>query len=1076
MSLRAGRRDWQSGSVRVVLLGPLRLDAEDGRSVPVGGVRLRMLLARLALDPGRFVPAAALVDALWGEQPPADAANALQSLVSRLRRTIRDATGVADVVLSGPAGYQLAVAADDVDVTRFDQLAQDGRAHLRSGRAADADAVLTEALDLWQGPALADVADAPFAPSAAVRLAEARLAAAEDRCAAVLALGRPSDALAQADRLIADHPLRERLVALRMRALAAVGRTADALAGYERTRQALADELGVDPGVDLRDAYLAVLRGQDARQRPARPRTDLPAPLTSFVGREAELAEASALLRSGRLVSLVGAGGAGKTRMAVELAARDGRPGRVWFVELASVREGAGTADIVPAVLTALDLREVRLLDAQPRDPLDRLVEQFGGAPGLLVLDNCEHLVGGAAELADALLRRCPVLSVLATTREPLAITGEASYRVGPLDLPAEDATLTDAAEAPAVRLFVDRAAAARPGFTLAEDNLRPVIEICRRLDGLPLALELAAARLRAMTPQQVADLLDDRFRLLTVGSRTSLPRHRTLRGVVEWSWELLTKPERTLARRLATLVGGADEESAVGVCADADLPAGDVPYLLASLVEKSLLTVVPGPARPRYRMLETVRAYGLTELAGAGEADRIGAAFVDHFLAFVERIEPELRGRDQLEALEALSAEHDNVIAAIDRAVALPAADLAARLVVGLAWYWSMLGNGTEATTWAKAVSGTPWSGGDTAAIAAVRLAMLVAELEEATPLDEFDRLWAAGERVGMVERYPMVGVLEAVVRTRLGAPERAVGAGSRLIASADPWTSAAGHLVNCFVAVHQADVSHAEAELQAALTAFRELGERWGTAFTLGLLGQQRMMVGDQEGAVAAHEEAVRIAGEIGQYNNLPPMQLMQLGAARGMAGDLDGAERDVRRALDTVYAEDVDLRLMGLCVLVHVNVQRGDLVRAKEYVAETDGLIDSTHRNPTLRSVVAMSRSAIALAEGDLSETAVQLALAFDVSVASPDMSTLAGVGERIAVLVARRGYMARAAVLLGAAAGIRGLLDQGEPNVRWLVGSLTELLGVDGYQAAFDEGFAAERGVAVEMLGAAVRAAG
>jgi predicted ATPase/DNA-binding SARP family transcriptional activator len=1076
MSLRSGPLVWDSRQVRIGLLGPLRLTTGDGRVVPVGGVRLRMLLARLALDPGRFVSVDALVDGLWGEQPPADAGNALQSLVSRLRRSIRDVDATVDIVLSGPAGYQLAVAPDDVDVIRFERLATEGRAHQRAGLPEQAVATLADAMRLWHGAALADVTDAPFAGTVVARLAETRLAAAEDRSDAEISLGRHADALTGLDELIAAHPLRERLVALRMRALRGMGRTADALADYQRIRQALADELGVDPSAELRAAHLEVLRSPAPRAPQARSRVDLPAPLTSFVGRDSELAEAAALLTGRRLVSLVGPGGAGKTRLAVEVAGRavTRLSGRVWFVELAPVREGAGLADVAPAVLSALDLREVVVLDgpsAGPKDPVTRLVDQFGGAPGLLVLDNCEHLLGGAAELADVLLRRCPELSVLTTTREPLAITGEASYRVGPLDLPVEQAALADARSAPSVRLFVDRATAARPGFTLDEGNLRAVTEICRRLDGMPLALELAAARLRAMTPHQVAELLDDRFRLLTVGNRTSLPRHRTLRGVVEWSWELLTKPERMLARRLATLAGGADEQTVVGVCADAELPAEDVPYLLASLVEKSLLTVVDGvTGQPRYRMLETVRAYGVAELADIGESDRIGAAFVRYFTEFVEHVEPTLRTRDQLTGLAQLGAEHDNVVAAIDRAISASDADSAARLVCAMGWYWMLTGNGSEAFTWGASVAKVISDDHpDTPAITGVRLALLMAEYGGTAPIERFDRQWARAQRVGLVERYPMMGVLEVIARIRQGDPEQALAAADRMVASSDPWASAAGKLTICFVAVHTADASLAATRLNAALEGFRALGERWGITFTLGLIGQYRMMRGDQAGAVAAHEEAVRIAGELGTHT-LPPMQLMQLGAARGMSGDLDGAERDVREALSHADNGDNDLRLMGVCVLIHVAVSRGDYPRARELAAEADLI---TPDGPSPHGALGMAKASIALATGDLAEAAVVLADVLAVSESVADMAAIASIGERIAVLVAHRGDDLAAATLLGAAAGIRGMVDQGEPNVRALVAELAESLGPDGYRTAFDSGFGYDRERAVTELRNAVR---
>jgi predicted ATPase/DNA-binding SARP family transcriptional activator len=1075
-SLRGAPRVWNSGSVRVVLLGPLRLETDDGRDVAVGGARLRVLLARLALDPGRFVSVSALVDALWGDQPPADAGNALQSLVSRLRRVVP-----AGVVLSGPAGYQLAVAADDVDVTRFERLAAEGRAHLRVGQHERASAALAEAVRLWQGDALADVADAPFAGPVVARLTEARLAVAEDRAEVRIALGHPVDALTELDHLVAAHPLRERLVALRMRALSSVGRTADALADYQRTRKALADELGVDPSAELRTAHLDVLRGPaQPRPTPARGRADLPAPLTSFVGREAELADAAALLRDRRLVSLVGPGGAGKTRLAVELAAREATRsgGRVWFVELAPVREGAGLADVAPAVLSALDLRDVRILDSSagpPRPPVERLVEQFGGGQALLVLDNCEHLLGGAAELADLLLRRCPHLSVLATTREPLAITGEASYRVGPLDLPVDRTSLAEACAAPAVRLFVDRASAARPGFTLDEGTLAPVTEICGRLDGMPLALELAAARLRSMTPHQVAELLDDRFRLLTVGNRTSLPRHRTLRGVVEWSWELLTEPERLLARRLATLAGGADEDAVVGVCAAADLPAADVPYLLASLVEKSLLTVVDGVAgRPRYRMLETVRAYGLAELASAGENDRIGTAFVRYFTEFTERVEPSLRSAEQLTALELLRAEHDNVVAAIGRACEAEDAYSACRLVSAMAWYWTLVGNGNEAFTWASTVAKVPVHGPDIPATVGVRLALLLNDRDMSVPTEEFDRYWADADRVGLVRRYPVMGMLEAMVRMRQGDVARATAAANRMCTSTESWARIAGRLVRCFIALHQAEVADAEVELQAALDGFRSLGERWGTTFTLGLLGQYRLMRGDKAGAVAAHEEAVRISGELGG-NNLPPIQLMQLGAARGMSGDLDGAERDVRAAMAEIEGADGDLRLMGLCVLIHVALSRGDVTRARALADEADE--EATRRppdrGPNAGAALAVAKAAVALAAGEPDTAAGLLSGVFDVVVPMGDMSSVADAGERAAQLVHLRGDRSRAATLLGAAAGIRGVLNEGDPRIRELVVDLTDQLGEDGYRTAFDSGFRYDREKAVAELWNAVR---
>jgi predicted ATPase len=369
----------------------------------------------------------------------------------------------------------------------------------------------------------------------------------------------------------------------------------------------------------------------------------------------------------------------------------------VWFVPLAGVR---GALDVPQAVLVAIGIPEtVRLLEAREiTQPLDRLVDALAAKRLILVLDNCEHLIDAVARLADRLLSAAPGVRILTTSREPVGITGESLCPVPALALPPEDADAESAQEFEAVRLFADRAAAVRPGFALDADTVEPVVRICRALDGTPLAIELAAARLRALTPAQVADRLDDRFRLLNVGSRTALPRHQTLRAVVDWSWELLDDAERRVLRRLSVFSGGATPESAEQVLGD------DVIDVIASLVDKSLV-MATGNAEVRYHLLETVRAYAAERLAEAGEEKQLRDAHATYFRDLAERAEPELRRHDQLFWADRLTAERDNCTTALRHAIDTRDAEMGLRLVGGLAWFWILRDYEAEAGQWAVAV-----------------------------------------------------------------------------------------------------------------------------------------------------------------------------------------------------------------------------------------------------------------------------------------------------------------------------------------------------------------------------------
>ncbi|MFD7440812.1 BTAD domain-containing putative transcriptional regulator [Streptomyces sp. NPDC059909] len=723
-----------NGPVHYRVLGTTQALRDDGTPAVLGGARLRALVAVLALRAGRTVPVGVLVDEVWDGDPPADPVGAVQALVGRARRALGH-----DAVVSADGGYRLGAGPDDVDLHRFERLAVEGARALAQGDPGRAAELLDEAFALWRGPVLADL---PDRTADAARWEARRLDARRTRLAAALALGRAEETLPQLAALCGDHPLDEPLQALRIRALRAAGRTAEALAAYESVRRELSTRLGTDPGPELRTLHAELLNpgagngngngngsgpgagpGPEpepgAGRKPA-PVGNLRARLTSFVGREADIEAIRGDLGRSRLVTLLGPGGAGKTRLSQEAAERaagayaDG----VWLVEFAPV----GDPENVPeAVLTALGARgtvlrgagaeELRAVsDRHGDDPVVRLTEHCARRRMLIVLDNCEHVVAAAAELCERLLEHCPGLTVLATSREPLGVPGEAVRPVDPLPDPM------------ALRLLADRGTAANPAFRVGDDP-EAAAEICRRLDGLPLAIELAAARLRMLTPRQIADRLDDRFRLLSSGSRTHLPRQQTLRAVVDWSWELLDASERTVLRRLSVFARGCDLPAAEAVCATSALPAAassgvsaalgarvdarDVVAVLGALVDKSLVVAAPTPdGGMRYRLLETVGEYAAERLDEAGDRTEAERAHLVYYRELARRTDPLLRGPEQISAIALLEREQENLRTALRRAVAAGDEHESLCLVLSLAWYWQMRDLRADARHWSRAAA----------------------------------------------------------------------------------------------------------------------------------------------------------------------------------------------------------------------------------------------------------------------------------------------------------------------------------------------------------------------------------
>ncbi|MCZ4119253.1 AfsR/SARP family transcriptional regulator [Streptomyces sp. H39-S7] len=1031
--------------VRVVLLGPVQVYADEVTPVEVGGVRLRMLLARLALEEGRTVSVDSLVDGLWGEEPPAFAANALQALVSRLRRAL----GGSAALESASGGYRLSVRPEDVDVHRFEELAARGRRALAAGRAGEAAALLATALGLWRGGALADVLDAPFAGPVATRLDDLRTAAAEDRCDAELRLGRHGEVLADLEAAGAERPLSERVAGLRMRALSAAGRQSDALAVYEAIRARLGDELGVDPTAELREIHLELLRGEletPAERAEAVP-SRLPARLTSFVGRDTELDGLAAQLERGRLVTIVGPGGAGKTRLSLEAATRDRAHarGRVWFVPLAGVSAPDQLAD---AVLGALSSTDGRLYDAgqgQRATPVERMAGLLGSGDALLLLDNCEHLVEAAAELTAELLDQLPELRILATSREALAITGEALCHLGPLDIPMGAPEPAEAAQSPAVRLFVDRAAGVRPDFALDDSTLDAVVEVCRRLDGMPLALELAAAKLRSMSVEQIARRLDDRFRLLASGSRTALPRQRTLLALVEWSWDLLDEPERILARRLSVFPGGATVPALEAVCADPSLPAADIPYVLDALVEKSLVhTVDEGAGEPRYRMLETVRAYAERQLTDA-ESAQVTARYAAYFLALAEEHEPRLRTREQLHAIEVFDAEHDNLVLALRSVADAREAELAARFGRAMFWYWGIRGMSTQLDTYPAETAGP---GG------AVRSG-------ERPPAD--------GESATAREFHPAVLLLRMSQASFPPAAGPGGSADQDPLDSPDPWVRAGAHLARDFALTEQGDLVTGAASRIEALRGFEEVGDRWGLVMSLFPIGRDHSLRGEYPQAIATFERTVALSSELGTEDYLY-LSKARLARERRRSGDLEGAFRDLRAA-HRQARERGQLRLEANILVGLANVHRraGDLAQSD---ATLDRLEALSARRPSLRGLardlIVSTRIENRLAEGDAERARALLPEAAGALFGQGAGAALAWVAELLGGLRTLEGAPEDGARSLGMSQVMRGAFDHGEPEWRELVDRIVATLGDAGFRKAYEEGAAYSRDDALRWL--------
>ncbi|MFC9894251.1 BTAD domain-containing putative transcriptional regulator [Nocardia sp. NPDC127579] len=1037
--------------MQIALLGPLEIRSADGGSIEIPGARLRSLLIALALEPGRAVPKAKLIDWIWDEQPPADAANALQALVSRLRRALP-----AGAVEVQPTGYRLTVRPHDVDAVRFEQLLDQARGAADAHQAE----LLRDALELWRGPLTGD--SAAF-DAAVTRFETLRVAAMEDRFEAEVRLGRGPDVVAELTELVAEHPVRERLAAALMRALGAAGRGNEALAVYQRAREALADELGVDPSPELSELHVALLRGE-VGGRPQERSTNLRAELTSFVGKHTDIAVVRELVAAHRLTTLTGPGGSGKTRLAVETARSmlADLPDGVWLVELAATAVGG---DLAQTAFAALGFRDALLGESPNAEPMDRLVAALRDRETLLILDNCEHLIEAAAAFTHRLLGECTRLRILATSREPLGITGEALWQVAPLALPADDRDSAAVEASPAVALLRDRASAVRADLTGDADTLATMARVCRALDGIPLAIELAAARLRTMTLDQLAHRLDDRFRLLTGGSRTAIAQHRTLRAVVDWSWELLTDAERLVLRRLAVFAGGANLEAAERVCADGDVvEQWEVLELLTALAEKSLLLVTADDV-PRYRMLETIKQYATTRLIEAEEGDAARAAHLGYFIALAATAEPHLRRAEQLDWLAVLEAEHDNIAAAMRGALAAADAPAAMRLAAAAGWYWWLAGYKVEGTEFVLAAAELAGEVDDETKGTVYGLVVHFLTSGHSGEHEVQDWIRKADQAAREVlGAHPALRFSRVLARMLEGTDEY-LPAFESLLPDEDPWVRALARLqLGKLRTVLGHPGPETDEHLTRAVAEFRAIGERWGISFALTELANRTAVHGELTSAIALFDEAVAAVTEVGTLEDAVRMRSRQA----QLYWLLDDADASARALADAQRCAD---RTGWPTALAQVALARAELARwtgdaplAHEQIDLARKLLGADAEQPV---IIAMVHDILGYLATDLDAAREHRATAYRAASAAGHAMLVAQILVGLADLALRSGRDDLAARLLAAGDTTRGVPDHAQPDTQRIEQEVRDRLGDVACAAAMRAGASADRAALVEL---------
>ncbi|HZQ64889.1 MAG TPA: BTAD domain-containing putative transcriptional regulator [Gaiellaceae bacterium] len=873
-----------SDRLEIRLLGPFEVLA-DGRPAEVSGSKRHALLAMLALRPGRVVEVDALVDALWGEDLPAAPRNAVQHHVTRLRAALGR-----DSIAGSPNGY--ALQASTVDSLRFEELLAETRAALRGADVRSAADSVASALSLWRGAALQGLTETAWFSAEARRLEALRVDALEERFEVALALGEHREVTPALRAALEESPFRERLWGQLMLALYRGGRQADALETFQEARRALDEELGLEPGPELRRLQEAILAHDPSiAPLPVAPRRrgNLPASPSSFVGRRDELVQVVELLREHRLVTLTGPPGVGKSRLALEATRayeaelRDG----AWLVDLA--RAGS-PADIARLVAQAVEVRG--------SDSLANVATRLRDTEAMLVLDACEHVIGEAARVASTLLAECPGVRLLATSREILHLTAEVRVHVRPLPLP-EDAA--GAVDSPAVELFVARARAARPGFQLTAEAGPFAAEIVRRLDGLPLAIELAAARVNVLGLSEILSVVERRLALLRDRPESD-PSRAGLRGLVEWSYDLLHADEKTLLEQLAVHRGGASLQSLAAAGAARGLDEPTVTFLLEALVDRSIVSASFPGDEARYGLLDTVREYVLEQLDGTGGLAPTRRAHAEFFARLAAEAAAELRGPRWLAWTRRLTLDADNLWGALEYAREARDASIAGRLGEA-AWYFVLaerVSEGRRFVEGALDVLGRE-------APRDVRVELLAWLCYLACEEVDLEAALATGEQAlalgGDLPAVSLVRAALALSLARAGDGERAAAVADEarvgFEAVGDEWGTSAACVIRAMIAAGAGDVATVEKLVPEILGHAEAIGfdAFHAPALLLGAWAAERR--DDGAGAGEAYRTALEVSTRVG-FADHAAFALAGLGANVLASGDLRQAEELERQAL--------------------------------------------------------------------------------------------------------------------------------------------------------------------------------